>query len=965
MLPRGSALRRSPLGLLTSIIVVLIALAMLPPLYALRALGEAAAHRAASAAARHPAPPLAAARDAAGNTRRQYFATQQFKGNAEERARAWITATGAAPDKATTAATTAATAAAPASLALTAVRRSPSGEHVRLQQICAGFPVWGAEAVASFDSRGRPLVLASDLAAPPGAATALAAAAAMIPATDAIARALAAAGVEGELHAPPQAALWWRQFDGAWRLCQRVECPAGAPAGDWEVWLDAHDGRVLGIHDRTVWERVPRAAAAAGRARIFNPDPCLATGDPGLTDHDNAATAVPAAAYTDVVLRDLAPPVRGQYRLAGPWVTIEDWEAPAIAPDSSATGDFSCTRAAPAFEAAMVYYHLDAIQRWYQFLGFTDANHRTQVADAHGVHGLDNSKFLPSVHKIAYGDGGVDDGEDAEVIVHEYGHATQFDIVPTWGTGGHTAAMGEGFGDYLAHSYAWSGAPGRVREWNGLFQWDGHNEFWPGRRAVDNTLHYPEDAGGEPHRAGTLWCSALVEALYAIGDRAVMDRLVIDHHYALTGSATMEDAANAILASDIALYGAAHVAALVEVFARWGLVDAAGWQAIVIEPVPVDVSAANDGPPWVEARVASTVGMAAGLRVRARVRVVGGPELEVPLAPLGAGRFGAQLPHIGGTQTTFEYTLEAQDEAGHTTGAPAAGFDAPLRAERGVYADRCESDTGWQAGAAGDDAFTGRWVRGVPVGTAAQPALDHTSNGSACFVTGNGVPGAPASDSDVDGGATTLLSPVYDLHGASSAAVSYWRWYSNDTGMLPADDEWRVDLSNDGGATWTAVERLRTPDANWRRIEVDVGARMGAPRLLRLRFVAADRGTGSIVEAAVDDILVQARFPSAAPEPAAAPRACFITPGSNPWRPGSAIRFGLAAPGAVRVTLYDTRGRVVRTLLAAGLPAGERQVSWDGRDDGGRAVPPGVYLVQLATPTGNSTHKLTVLRHRD
>jgi Zn-dependent metalloprotease len=44
----------------------------------------------------------------------------------------------------------------------------------------------------------------------------------------------------------------------------------------------------------------------------------------------------------------------------------------------------------------------------------------------------------------------VDDAEDADVIVHEYGHAIQADQVPGFGAGGDAGGMGEGFGDYLA-----------------------------------------------------------------------------------------------------------------------------------------------------------------------------------------------------------------------------------------------------------------------------------------------------------------------------------------------------------------------------------------------------------------------------------------------------------------------------------------------------------------------------------
>ena len=85
-------MRRSPMGVVTSVMLVLIALAMLPPLYALRVLGDAVAKRTAPAvdATRRPGAPLAIAADAMGRTRRDYFAVLPLTGNAEQRARQWI-----------------------------------------------------------------------------------------------------------------------------------------------------------------------------------------------------------------------------------------------------------------------------------------------------------------------------------------------------------------------------------------------------------------------------------------------------------------------------------------------------------------------------------------------------------------------------------------------------------------------------------------------------------------------------------------------------------------------------------------------------------------------------------------------------------------------------------------------------------------------------------------------------------
>ncbi len=48
------------------------------------------------------------------------------------------------------------------------------------------------------------------------------------------------------------------------------------------------------------------------------------------------------------------------------------------------------------------------------------------------------------------------------------------------------------------------------------------------------------------------------------------------------------------------------------------------------------------------------------------------------------------------------------------------------------------------------------------------------------------------------------------------------------------------------------------------------------------------------------------------------------------------------------LTVHDVAGRVVRRLDGGALPAGRHPIAWDARDDGGRRVPAGVYLVRLA-----------------
>ena len=67
-------------------------------------------------------------------------------------------------------------------------------------------------------------------------------------------------------------------------------------------------------------------------------------------------------------------------------------------------------------------------------------------------------------------------------------------------------------------------------------------------------------------------------------------------------------------------------------------------------------------------------------------------------------------------------------------------------------------------------------------------------------------------------------------------------------------------------------------------------------------------------------------------------------------------------PAAARLDVVDVSGRHLRTLLAGELPAGEHVARWDGRDDAGRALGAGVYLVRLDAGGTREARSLVLLR---
>lgn len=187
---------------------------------------------------------------------------------------------------------------------------------------------------------------------------------------------------------------------------------------------------------------------------------------------------------------------------------------------------------------------------------------------------------------------------------------------------------------------------------------------------------------------------------------------------------------------------------------------------------------------------------------------------------------------------------------------PSTGF-LPATAAFGVetgFVDEMEINQGWTVGGTGDAATAGVWVRVDPVGTAAQPEDDHTPTGVNCWITGNGSVGGSVGAADLDGGQTTLTSPVFDATVVNMPSISYWRWYSNNAGSAPNEDSMPVEISNNGGTTWTQLELVTENAGMWVQKTFSISDLLTPTSTMRIRFRPSDLLNGSIVEAGVDDV---------------------------------------------------------------------------------------------------------------
>ncbi len=96
-----------------------------------------------------------------------------------------------------------------------------------------------------------------------------------------------------------------------------------------------------------------------------------------------------------------------------------------------------------------------------------------------------------------------------------------------------------------------------------------------------------------------------------------------------------------------------------------------------------------------------------------------------------------------------------------------------------------------------------------------------------------------------------------------------------------------------------------------------------------------------------DDVIVSGEASAVDSRPLR-PRAASLEQNApNPFNPSTELRFRIERPGKVRLKVFDLRGRLVRSLVEGGMPAGEHRVSWDGRNREGGTAASGMYLTRL------------------
>ena len=464
--------------------------------------------------------------------------------------------------------------------------------------------------------------------------------------------------------------------------------------------------------------------------------------------------------------------------------------------------------------------------------------------------------------------GGCNNTAFGPVVHHEYGHH----IVQMAGSG--QGAYGEGYGDVMG-----------VLVTDESLLAVGFQVCSTGIRNANNTVQYSatgcSSAGTEIHACGTLLsgCVWSVRTNLLASDpltyRALVSNLAIDSVLLHTGTTIAGDITIDFLTLDDndadITNGTPHYNQINSGFSAHGLPGPALQLVTFAFPDGQPTMSSPLGNTTFRVNVAAATGTPAPNTGRLFYRTNAASAFsQVAMTQTATNQYVATLPAaICGS--TMQYYVSASATNGGTntspSNAPASFYSAIVASGTSTpFVDTVETATGWTTSTTGDTATSGIWVRGDPLGTVngtteVQPENDVTAApGVNCFFTGQGAAGGALGAADVDGGFTTLTSPTMDASGGE-AYISYYRWYSNSQGGAPNADTFRVQISNDNGATWVALETVGPAGAEtnggWFQKEFRIADFVSPTAQVKVRFIADDAATGSLVEAAVDEVRIR------------------------------------------------------------------------------------------------------------
>lgn len=554
-----------------------------------------------------------------------------------------------------------------------------------------------------------------------------------------------------------------------------------------------------------------------------------------------------------------------------------------------------------------------------------------------------------------------------DVAYHEYGHGINDNYYQSQGGTFINGAMGEAYADFWAISLSNNPILGSG------FYVDNQD---PIRRYDIDPKVYPMDLVGEVHQDGEILMGAWWDTHLLMGaDWNITIPLFVEAYAGLQaqtangneGQAYTDVLIDLLLADDDdgdITNGTPHGNAIVQGFYIHGITLISNASFVHVPQLYLDTQTEV----VIESGLDLTFPYLNYLQaVKLHYQVNNGTWEETEMVDQGGLQYFASLGQFPNA-TVIKYYMTAQDLYG------SIGTASPFGAHLSVYPNLphvtlvgvsemalqdCDNNENWGAwtlGVAGDNATTGIWDLAQPIssltvdaapGTIVQTGTQTTLNGEYCFVTGNALPNDGIGVNDVDGGRTTLQSPVIDMSAYVHPIIAYNRWYTNSPpgGANPGADWFQVEMSNDNGVNWVYIENTSTSDMSWRTNAFRVEDYLTPTAEMKFRFIASDSlrpnvnlSGGSLVEAAMDDFILFDEFDPNIGVEETVNSAIQIFP-----NPGGDHLILSASENIGEVQVWDASGRMVEKRLINGLQQEISTSHW----------PAGIY--QVRTQSGYRT----------
>lgn len=557
----------------------------------------------------------------------------------------------------------------PETLDLISERQTTGAQHLTFQQTLAGVRVYGRFVHVNLNRAGLPIMAVSSYAPHLEAVSNLN----PVPALHAEqAEALARRAVS-TVGATSRSAELMILPDTPPRLIWQTIVWPDSSSGEWEVLLDANTGELIQLMDQRIFSHFK----VDGEGDVWLYDPLTASGQTfggDYSDNDDQDNEALNRLLRTVTLQGIEQRSDGTYRLNGPYVQIIGRTAPSETDPSN----FKYTRSDDRFEAVMAYYYMDESQRYIQSLDIGVPAPTVPLKANPHAHTLDQSYYYPAENTISFGSGGVDDAEDAGVILHEFAHSvmTYHVSISLGGIRTQMAILNEGFADYWAVSYRkYLMDTGQVPQgdWRQVFPWDG--TAWGGRR-VDGNHHYHEIENSCKN-----WCaldkiydysrtwSAHVMRLQERVGREKTDRLHLTAFSYIRYQSTLRDMVQALILADDAMYQGRHTRDIYEVFVPNGFAEIPQGTPVITH-TPLYRHEDLSLPIRFESEISAEPFSITSAYVY--YRVDSGDFQKQAMTQAGEHRWSAEIL-LPASSTLLEYYLEASSEqasANHPSGAP-------------------------------------------------------------------------------------------------------------------------------------------------------------------------------------------------------------------------------------------------------------------------------------------------------